>query len=630
MNGSYHSRFDREVVETGRAVQNSLHYAGAPSSPTTLVLRLLFLFEDLPKTPSADRTHSYKLVSLAIVLYTLQMFRFSPFLLQRVDFDGISYVGIARHLLQGHFSRSVNGFRSPLISWIVALLSRCGNCDVFLVAKVVSILSFVILLVLSFKFTYALWNSQTAAAWVVLWLILARGLVPSSLGMVTPDFLFAALVVLYFMLLLRCFRQQGGRLFTWGCLGAIVGLAFLCKAFALPWLLLLTFIAAMLLFLKFRFSFQIPLLIVFALTFIFVAPWVAVLHRTYGVVTTGTQFKTNFYQWDMKTHLDAGDLTLLRDIRSMTDEYMVGDPMPPNSPLLKEPLPLSTVVGKGFISECRNLPLALKELFIVMTPFGVLAFLIVASQLAGLSRKGWSQYAFVVCTIFAVILLLLAYCLLVFDGRYLYPLYPLLMAVAAGALFRAPDTVNKSMATRRLLLLGISAGLVYGASYHASPLRLSRDYEQSCRDASYKLAEGGVKTVVSVGAGPFPEHGVGWEAGYISSFLSHSRLLAELPVLPRINDMNHFVHDVQTVSPDVILIWGNPHQEDYLEIIRTCRFMLPNASVQVIRDQKLGEVGEILFLRDSDQRRAKATFRAQSMFAKVNINDADQRGCPTA
>lgn len=556
---------------------------------------------DHPKVAITDRTYGYAILCLAIVLYALQIFRFWPFLLQRVDFDGISYVGIARHLLDGHFYLSVNGFRSPLISWIVAVVAGCGNFDVFIAAKVVSILSFVLLLVLSFKFTSALWNSQPAAAWVVLWLVLARGLVPSSIGMVTPDFLFAALVVGYFWLLLRCFRQQGGSPFLWGCLGVVVGLAFLCKAFALPWLLLLTFFASVMLFLKFRFPFRIPLLIAIATTFVFVGPWIAALHGKYGIFTTGTQFKTNFYQWELKSRLDDPDLRYLRDIREMTDERMVTDPMPPSSPLLRKHIPFATILVKGISSERRNLPSALKELLIVMTPFGVLAFIIVSWRLSVLSSKNWPQYAISMCILVATASLLLAYCLLVFDGRYLYPIYPLLMALSAAALFPASESVNLSRRIRIPFLLLILAGLVYGASYHASPWRLNRDYEQSCRDAAKKLTNEKVKTVISVGSGPFPEHGVGWEAGYVSTFLSDSRLLAEEQSLPGHDAMNDFVHDVEVVSPNAILLWGSPSQQTYLDVIRMSGVIFPNASTEKIEDQRLGEVGRLLYLHPEQQ-----------------------------
>jgi hypothetical protein len=47
------------------------------------------------------------------------LFQFSWFSarsIHEIDFDGMAYVGIARHIADGRFHESINAFRSPLIS----------------------------------------------------------------------------------------------------------------------------------------------------------------------------------------------------------------------------------------------------------------------------------------------------------------------------------------------------------------------------------------------------------------------------------------------------------------------------------------------------------------------------------
>jgi hypothetical protein len=135
--------------------------------------------------------------------------------------------------------------------------------------------------------------------------------------MITPDFLFAALTLIYFIALLPCFRRD--RLQDWFFLGLVHGLAFLAKAFALPWLAVCTFVALGVSIdsssIK-PWKAKITRLAVAALIpMMFAAGWATVLHSKYGVFTTGTQFKVNLLQWTLHAYSEHADATyaLLRD-----------------------------------------------------------------------------------------------------------------------------------------------------------------------------------------------------------------------------------------------------------------------------------------------------------------------------
>src|SRR5204862_6453812 len=117
---------------------------------------------------------------------------------------------------------------------------------------------------------------------------------PMATQAIIPDFLFAALTLVYFIILLRCLRRNRPQ--DWLLLGLIHGLAFLTKAFALPWLALCTLVALVLSCQPWRKKF--PRLALAALIPMLVAAgWSTVLHSKYGFFTTGTQFKVNLLQW---------------------------------------------------------------------------------------------------------------------------------------------------------------------------------------------------------------------------------------------------------------------------------------------------------------------------------------------
>ena len=86
----------------------------------------------------------------------------------------------------------------------------------------------------AFLLTERLWHSKVASSLAVLWFVLARGTCVLAVQMVTADFLLTAFTLLYFLALLHCFQRDNAA--NWTKLGVVHGIAFLAKAFALPWL----------------------------------------------------------------------------------------------------------------------------------------------------------------------------------------------------------------------------------------------------------------------------------------------------------------------------------------------------------------------------------------------------------
>jgi hypothetical protein len=223
----------------------------------------------------------------------------------QMDFDGMAYTGIARHVRQSEFHAAINAFRSPLVSWIIAAGSFV-SADYLHMGKLVSIGSFLLCVALLYVFAVRLWHSRMVASLAVLLFTLGRGLSVCAVALVTPDFLFAALVLVYFIILLRCVRS--GRLIDWWFLGGIHGLAFLAKAFALAWLGLCTAVAVIFSgearktkAARLGLAAMIPVMIA--------AGWAGVLHSKYGVYTTGSQFKTNLLQWTLRAYPEHRERT---------------------------------------------------------------------------------------------------------------------------------------------------------------------------------------------------------------------------------------------------------------------------------------------------------------------------------
>ena len=534
-------------------------------------------------------------LSIAVFSCGLQLFWFAAPCFHQINFDGLSYVGIARHLHDGDFHASVNGFHSPLLSWLIAAASFLGSSDYVHIGKAINIGAFLLTLALLYVLTEKLWNSRLAASVVVLMFTLGRGLAPFAVSLITPDFLFAALTLGYFILLLRCLRNE--RWQDWFFLGCVHGLAFLAKGFALPWLAVCTLVA--LASAGQPWKRRIAQLGVAALIPVMAAAgWGAVLHSKYGVFTTGTQFKANFLQWTLRAYRDRHDTTyaLLRDTSKDVDEYVVDDPMPPGSWPWKYPIHVKETVPKLMAAEVHNIPLVLKEMMVVVTLGGLIAFVAVVAIVTRRRNQYSVEWRLAVTIAASALSLMFAYSMLVFDGRYLFPLIPLLLAVAAPFLIPNNELNHEGWkkVSMALVVLGILAALVYPSS----PFRLlTRDFQTSCYDAGTRLRAHTGSSVVSIGSGPFPEHGVGWEVAYTASFFGGRRILGTMDSLPDSTQVSSVTMDIRKASPDAVLVWGRPGDARYTGFIESLLPQYPSASSEKVIDPVLGEVGLVLFIR---------------------------------
>ena len=531
-------------------------------------------------------------VSATAVSCVLQLWWFARTCFNEIDFDGMAYVGIARHIRQGQFRASISAFRSPLISWLIAAVPF-SHGDFLHIGKLVNMGSFLLTCGLLYVLTAKLWHSRLAASLAAFLFALGRGLAAASVESVVPDFLFAALTLVYFLLLLRALRRD--RVEDWFIVGSVHALAYLCKAFALPWLAVCT-VSALAISGKPWKTRVARLSAAAIMPVVIAASWAAVIHSKYGVFTTGSQFKTNLLQSTLhayKAHHDPG-YALLRDTSRDFDQYTVGDPMPPGSWPWSYHVGIRQLLPNIVAAEERNVPQVIKEMLIVATPGGILAFVLALAVLAR-NRHGHPlerQFAAIVAV--AAVSLVLAYCMLVFDSRYLYPLIPLLLAIAAG--FLAGESAFDHRLWRRICLALVVAGVVISLTYRSSPFRaLTRDFQASCYEAANRLKTHGSVRLVSLGEGPFPEHGVGWEAGYKTAFFAGSRIVGTMDALPDSAQLSSVMLDVERMSPDAILVWGKPDEPRRASLIQDLVHLHQPSSIENIVDPGLGEVGVVMF-----------------------------------
>ena len=144
--------------------------------------------------------------------------------------DGVSYMSVAEHLAHGQFGAGVNGFWSPLLSWLLVPAVWLG-LPLPLAAIVINLAASVMVL----DRLRRLCVLAQSSGWIIDVLLL--GTIPlllyATFDSTSPDLLLAALLLAALTGLLdeqSSPRRRGVRFGAWG------GAAVLAKAFALPFL----------------------------------------------------------------------------------------------------------------------------------------------------------------------------------------------------------------------------------------------------------------------------------------------------------------------------------------------------------------------------------------------------------
>ena len=288
---------------------------------------------------------------------------------------------------------------------------------------------------------------------------------------------------------------------------------------------------------------------------------------------------------------------------------MENDPLPPGSRAWHYRASGIRAIGLMASAERRNIPEALKELTILLTPGGILGFIFVLWLAARCRAEQPPEFHFLVVVAISAVSLVFAYCMLVFITTYAFPLAAVIIAVTARA-FVDDGRVQANHLWRRVCLALTVAGLLVSFIYGSSPFRtIDRDFQASCRDAARKLQNDAGSRIVTVGDGPYPERGVGWEAGYTVAYFTNRRIIA-LGDLPSSEDIGPWIDDIRKSASDDVLLWGVPSDKKY-QLAQQALMHEYHTSLPIM-DPALGEVGRVVSGRFDVEQRLQSTMNSSS------------------
>ncbi len=221
-----------------------------------------------------------------MLLFLLLFIAGWPFYQYIFDVDGIGYASVADHYAAGDWQKAVNGYWSPLHSWLILPLIKAGVSTITAFKMSNAVIACLLLLVLDrWLNRYEFSKFVTTGIYLTAVVLLLY----YSYYELSADLLMALLLLVYFYLLSSpgFFSNRKKNL-----LAAFVGAAaYLAKAYAFPFFLL-HFSFAHLFLNKERKQFGIYMLsiLIFLLC---CSPWIIALHAKYGEWMIGTAGKLN-------------------------------------------------------------------------------------------------------------------------------------------------------------------------------------------------------------------------------------------------------------------------------------------------------------------------------------------------
>jgi len=228
---------------------------------------------------------------LAVILLTYLCFCgvALPWFLHRVGPDAMSYITIAQKYHTGDYRNAVNGYWSPLISWIMAPLLGLGAAPE-VIAKCLQV-------AIGCGTLAAIWwlarqLKVSAAAQFRVTLCLVPAVAAYALSDTTPDLLVAGLLVVYIGVVIG--EEYPRSLWQGAACGLLGALAYLAKAYAFPFFLGHFVAVSAYLWLRRRASgFEVGRVVTATLAGLLVfavlaGGWASLLSRKYSRLTIGT------------------------------------------------------------------------------------------------------------------------------------------------------------------------------------------------------------------------------------------------------------------------------------------------------------------------------------------------------
>lgn len=269
--------------------------AAVPSGPAAPHRRRFGAFHEGRRPSRASLLANGALLAVAALLVAFVAYRTR---LEVTNIDGISYMSIAKQYAEWHWADAVNGYWSPMVSWLMAPLIAIGVGQTTAFAVVNTLSSVAVLAMGAWLLLRTTGNGWTAG-----WSIAATTpLMMANVSLQTPDTLVLVWCLGFLWALLAADRAWHGSIrrivLTGVLLGAVCALGYCTKAFLVPVFLVVVPVWAVVRWFqdrpeaRERRSVLLPVVALVAVVLVS-APWVVALSVKFGGVEVGSSLTVN-------------------------------------------------------------------------------------------------------------------------------------------------------------------------------------------------------------------------------------------------------------------------------------------------------------------------------------------------
>lgn len=212
-----------------------------------------------------------------------------------INSDGISYISIARNYINGHLFYAINGYWSPLYSWLLIpfisfLPGNLGNIFATKVfAIIIGLFTLVAIYLIIDKLNFNNFLKSIFLLTIIPYMILF------TFNFITPDLLVVCILLLYLNFLMdEKYRQNKHMGFFIGFLASI---AFLAKSYCFFFLLIHFFLSNLFYIKKYsqdRFVIKKNLFLGLSVFLVISSVWVGIISEKYDVITISTSGSYNY------------------------------------------------------------------------------------------------------------------------------------------------------------------------------------------------------------------------------------------------------------------------------------------------------------------------------------------------
>lgn len=231
--------------------------------------------------------HRYNLL-FASAVYSVLFFTLLPVHRYVFDVDGVGYSLVAQHLANGEIERALNGFWSPLHSWLAAPFVKAGLPVQTVFFSSNAVISLIILFLVKKTATvFQLQSKQITAILITSGVILIQ----FSFYELAADILVLPFILGWLLLVLRSdfvtnYKVQLGS-------ALLIGFGYLAKTYALPFLGTIHILFLLRHFYTTKESITKPLLLFLLMLSIICVPWIVAISNKYGYFTIGNASRLN-------------------------------------------------------------------------------------------------------------------------------------------------------------------------------------------------------------------------------------------------------------------------------------------------------------------------------------------------